>query len=650
MKNRLLFLAVLGILTLSLVPAHGQVATLLMREGDPLPGGPVGHIVGAINNSAVNHAGGFAFTVNTSDGVTTLSHSWGHATGGPGIVLFTEGTYGIFEQTSWESFFGFSDDGFTSYSPLSTNMNSGSTSLDGVWLDAVPIAVEEEPYPHLADWWWSFGSRPGVTADGTPYWVGGITDVQGGSTDNRGLFYGMGATPVLLGGDMVVGLPDPLATASTVSFDYRYSAFGNHYIAEVQTETGSTTNDNHVVIDGAVAMIGGSPISEATLVPPVAGGLPDESWDNFDFMGIAESGTSMFTGDTDGAAATDEFIAIDGTILFREGMTLDDEVLSGSIEGAFMNEQGDYAFIWDILDNTAEALYFRDQLLLKEGDMVDIDGDLVPDPGTAVTDFTGISALTLSDQSPGGLVRIYFTADVEFPAAALGNGTAIVVKDPEAAGLTEAEIAELRNEDSDSRAVLEGAFVITVPAVVPAFLSNFSAKQQGAEVAIDWSIAAAEFGEFRLVGRQNGTEWDVDFAMSDQGRFVAQDDRAEAGNVTYTLYHRWEGSDWNVLNRHDLVVTVLNRGTRLLGASPNPFNPQTSVEFSVDRLQQVRVWVCDLSGRRLVLLTDQQFGPGTHAVPWDGRDGYGRAVASGTYLAVMEGDQVTDSTKLLLVR
>jgi len=634
-----------GLLLGMCATTFGQVPTMLVKEGDPIPGGAPTQFVSSINNSAVNHAVGYAFTVNTEDG---LSHVWGNANGGPGTIMRTEGTFGSYTQTSYESFFGISDLGYVAYSPSCSD--GATTGLDGIWLDDSVIAIEEQPYPHQTGFWWSFGSRPGVTADGNPYWVGGITATQGGSTAGRGMFYGAAATPLLLYGTYVTGLPDPLDDASTVSFDCRMSAFGTHYLAEVQTETGSSTNNNHLVMDGAVLMAGGSPISELTVIPPAAGGVGGETWDNFDYVGVNEDGHYMFTGDTGGDTATDEFIAFDGMITLREGFYLDGQTLSGSIEGAYMNEQGDYAFIWDILDNSAEALYFRDQLLVKEGDMVDINGDLIPDPGTALNNFTGISALTVSDQDPGGLVRIYFTADVEFPPMMNASDEVIVIKDLDAAGLTAAELDELQREGNGSRLELEGGFVITVPAVVSAFLTNFNVKQQGAGVAIDWSIAATEFGEFRLMGCQDDVTWDVDFTMSRQGRFIATDDRAAAGTVTYTLYHRFDGSDWSLLNRHDLVVAPSRLGTRLLGASPNPFNPQTSIEFSVDTPQQLKIWVYDLSGRRLALLANEMFAAGSNAVPWDGRDGYGRAVASGTYLAVMEGDRVTDSTKLLLVR
>ena len=47
------------------------------------------------------------------------------------------------------------------------------------------------------------GSRPGVSNDTIPYWVGGITNVEGGITVLRGLFYGTDASPLLMGGDIV---------------------------------------------------------------------------------------------------------------------------------------------------------------------------------------------------------------------------------------------------------------------------------------------------------------------------------------------------------------------------------------------------------------------------------------------------------------
>ncbi|MFH1681720.1 MAG: T9SS type A sorting domain-containing protein [Candidatus Eisenbacteria bacterium] len=465
MQRRFTLLLVAPLLFLSL-PAHGEVPTALFLEGDSLPGGPAGHTVTSISNTAVSHNQGYAATVNTSDGVTTLSHAWGGVYTGSGSVLRTEGTFGQYRQDSWESFFGVSNQLHVAYSPLCTDTATANSGLDAVYLDGTKIMIEEEAYPHLTGMYWSFGSRPDVTGNNNPYFVGGITPTQGGSTTNRGLFYGVGTTPLLTGGGVIAGLPDTLDHSETVSFDYRFSWWGDHYIAEVQTVTGSSLNNNHMVIDGAVILVDGLPVSENGAIPVSAGGLPGERWDNFDNAGITTDGRWMFTGDTDWSVVSlDEIIVVDGVIEYREGDTLDGEVLSGSIEGAYMNEDGDVSFIWDIQGGTVEALYLNDRLLLKEGDEVDITGDGVADPGVVLTDFTGISALTMSDRDfADGDVRIYFTANIDIPPPLLAGRAMRESSDLLSGGADREELGREEAEGDSpektggARAVIEGFF------------------------------------------------------------------------------------------------------------------------------------------------------------------------------------------------
>ncbi len=408
--------------------AQAQVATALVREGQQLPGAPDGHLVDSINTAAVNHAGGYAFTINTSGDGSTLSRVWGDPAGGEGLVLRTETTIDVLQQNSFESFFGFSNDGYVAYSASCDNLDSGSEGLDSVWLDDTWICLEEEPYPHQAGWWWRFGSRPGVTADGSPYFVGGITDIQGGSTQNRGLFFGLTGTPLLIGGDILDGVDDPVS-ASSISFDFRLSALGTHYIGEVSTVS-PASNDAHMVIDGAVIQVDGQNVTEGMSVPTIAGGLPGEVWQNFDYTGVTEDGRYMFTGDTDAASNVNEFVLVDGAILHREGDTIDGFVVTGSIERAYFNEDGDYAMVWQVVADAGdrEALFFNDRLMLMEGDAVDTDGDGIAEPEAVITDFTGIAALAISDRGADDVVHMVFTADVEVTDGRLpvGGGDEIV--------------------------------------------------------------------------------------------------------------------------------------------------------------------------------------------------------------------------------
>ncbi len=89
---------------------------------------------------------------------------------------------------------------------------------------------------------------------------------------------------------------------------------------------------------------------------------------------------------------------------------------------------------------------------------------------------------------------------------------------------------------------------------------------------------------------------------------------------------------------------------RLLPSHPNPFNPRTSVVCAIDRPRQVRISVCDLTGRRLVVMADRMFEAGIHTFSWNGRDTADRAVAAGTYLVQLESENLVASRKILMVR
>jgi hypothetical protein len=334
-----------------------------------------------------------------------------------GVLLRTEGVVAGYTQTGFESFSGFSDAGEVSYSPT-------VTQGDSVFLDNTQVAVETEPHPTLAGQFWRFASRPGVTAGGTPYFVGGITDTQGGTTQNRGLFYGIdGGTVLILGGQLLPGLPRPVGTGTAVSFDYRFSGSGANYIANV-VMAAPTADDNVMTLNGAGLLAAGALIQEATAIPAGVGGLPGELWVNFDSMGVNNAGNFFFSGDSNAATTADEFIYQNCRMRYRDGQTIDGLVVQGDIEAAYMNDNGDVAYIWDTVGNTIETLYLNGRKLLAEGDAVDLLGnDGVVEPTSIVSGFTGIAALGITDRLPGGAVRVYFVADVDV------NGTTSTTDD-----------------------------------------------------------------------------------------------------------------------------------------------------------------------------------------------------------------------------
>jgi hypothetical protein len=79
-------------------------------------------------------------------------------------------------------------------------------------------------------------------------------------------------------------------------------------------------------------------------------------------------------------------------------------------------------------------------------------------------------------------------------------------------------------------------------------------------------------------------------------------------------------------------------------ASPNPFNPVTTLRFSVPSSQRARLAIYDVAGRLVELLVDDVVSAGTHSYVWEAR-----GVASGVYfykLTTAEGVEVKRMTLL----
>jgi hypothetical protein len=85
-------------------------------------------------------------------------------------------------------------------------------------------------------------------------------------------------------------------------------------------------------------------------------------------------------------------------------------------------------------------------------------------------------------------------------------------------------------------------------------------------------------------------------------------------------------------------------------ASPNPFNPQTTIEYVVPDAGRVRLAIHDLHGRRVAVLVEDDVAAGRHQAVWRGRDDAGRAVASGTYLYRLETARGSTQGKVQLVK
>ncbi len=90
--------------------------------------------------------------------------------------------------------------------------------------------------------------------------------------------------------------------------------------------------------------------------------------------------------------------------------------------------------------------------------------------------------------------------------------------------------------------------------------------------------------------------------------------------------------------------------TALRPPVPNPFNPSTSVEFTLEKASHVTLRIYDVAGRLARTLVDRPLTRGVHQEQWDGRDDRGNPAASGVYFLRFRAGNVKQTQKMVLLK
>jgi hypothetical protein len=88
----------------------------------------------------------------------------------------------------------------------------------------------------------------------------------------------------------------------------------------------------------------------------------------------------------------------------------------------------------------------------------------------------------------------------------------------------------------------------------------------------------------------------------------------------------------------------------LLPNLPNPFNPSTTIRFTLAQSGLAKVVIYDSAGRHIRTLLDGVRAKGNHELVWDGRDDQGQPVASGIYLSRLRTGSTDQARKMVLIK
>jgi hypothetical protein len=130
------------------------------------------------------------------------------------------------------------------------------------------------------------------------------------------------------------------------------------------------------------------------------------------------------------------------------------------------------------------------------------------------------------------------------------------------------------------------------------------------------------------------------------GSFARGGDGTNAGgSLTYACIEV-SGLDIAATGEHTAKPTAAIK----LQNSPNPFNPETRISFSIPKNENVALSVYNVRGQIVKNLVSDKMEAGDHSITWNGRDNNGAACSSGVYFSRLQVGGQTTVRKMNLLK
>jgi len=161
-----------------------------------------------------------------------------------------------------------------------------------------------------------------------------------------------------------------------------------------------------------------------------------------------------------------------------------------------------------------------------------------------------------------------------------------------------------------------------------------------------WIVKTDEVGNEEWNQTFGGNEWDRGSAIQQtaDGGFVI------AGS---TSSYGLGGSDFWLI-RLDQEISIADNAiveSLILNLSnyPNPFNPTTTISFSIPEESNVKLSIYNIKGQKIKSLLNDQITSGEHSIVWNGEDDSGKKVSSGVYLYKLNVNGKTEAVRKCLL-
>jgi hypothetical protein len=146
---------------------------------------------------------------------------------------------------------------------------------------------------------------------------------------------------------------------------------------------------------------------------------------------------------------------------------------------------------------------------------------------------------------------------------------------------------------------------------------------------------------------------------SNEQHYLFTDYETEAG-LTYNYWLQSMDLDGGVAWYGPVVVSTLGDGanpepivpkiTQLIGNYPNPFNPQTTLRYSLDKSGKADFTIWNSKGQIVWKANREHNAPGFYTLAFEGRDIHGQSLSSGVYFCRMNFGKDSYIHKMILLK
>jgi len=201
----------------------------------------------------------------------------------------------------------------------------------------------------------------------------------------------------------------------------------------------------------------------------------------------------------------------------------------------------------------------------------------------------------------------------------------------------------------------QDAFMIAMPVAVS--LGSFAGAFEEEAAVLRWStILEQNVGGFNVLRSERETDGfervtgePIPSRGSVEGASYEFKDASVSLNRTY--YYKLEEVSGQRAREISGPYPVVCRAPFALDQNvPNPFNPTTTIRFTIATDTYATLAVYDIAGRRVKTLVDGNVKADFYHVVWDGRNESGHRVASGIYFYRLQAGPFVRSHKMIVLR